>query len=74
MQELKNIPTEQLVEELIGREGVKKYACDVFSDNYKLTIRKAYSTQRQTEQVPQNCDVLVIARSKPPTEAMSRKE
>lgn len=69
MQELKNIPTEQLVAELLGREGVKKYTCDVFLENYRVTIRKAYSPQRQTEQVPPNCDVLVIARSTPLTAA-----
>ncbi|MBQ8921021.1 MAG: hypothetical protein IJ060_02545 [Oscillospiraceae bacterium] len=60
MQELKNIPTEQLVAELIGREGVKMLK--VLEKDQGVHIRGA---EEQTKALPAGTSIVAICPDQP---------
>lgn len=68
MQELKTkydlneVPTDQLVAELVGRNGVSVYNCDLYKQrNYRATISKDFG-DHGTIHTPRECDVIVVNR------------
>lgn len=60
---LKEIPTEKLVAELSRRDNVQMFACDLYCNNYRVTI-ESRTGENHGERVatPGNCDVLIIKR------------
>ncbi len=62
---LKNIPTEKLVAELLRRDNVQMYACDLYKKNYRVHIDDYTSGYGESVDVPVpgHCDVLIIKRS-----------
>lgn len=68
MQELKAkydlsvVPTDQLVAELVSRNGVSVYNCDLYKyNNYSATILKQFGDHGAIH-TPRECDVVVVNR------------
>lgn len=59
---LKDIPTEKLVAELIRRDNVQMYACDLYENNYRVRIDDCTGKNREEVPVPGHCDVIIIKR------------
>lgn len=61
---LKEIPTEKLVAELSRRDNVQMFACDLYCNNYRVTIEDYTGEDRERVATPGNCDVLIIKRQR----------
>lgn len=61
---LKEIPTEKLVAELSRRDNVQMFACDLYCNNYRVTIEDCTGEDREQVETPGNCDVLIIKRQR----------
>lgn len=62
MKELKNIPTAQLVEELISRDNVELFECDHYRTRTKVKITDDNMLGVSKVITPMYCDVLLVSR------------
>ena len=58
---LKNISTEELVQELLSRDGTERYVCELYKNKIRVEIKDNSVFGIQKQIIPTNCDVILIS-------------
>lgn len=61
---LKNISTEELVQELLSRDGTERYVCELYKNKVRMEITDNSIWGIQKQIIPTNCDVILISHNR----------